>query len=121
MDIPLQVNFRNMDRSDAVEAAVFEKAEKLEQYFSHLTSCRVVVEAPHKHHRKGKIYHVRIELGVPGRPELVVSHEPEQNHAHEDVYIAIRDAFDKAKRQLKNYSRQKAGKTSRREQTVSDS
>jgi len=81
MDIPLQVNFRNMEPSPAVETRVREKAAKLEKYFHHLTSCRVVVEAPHRHHHKGKIYHVRIEMGVPRKSELVVSNEREENHA----------------------------------------
>ena len=113
MDIPLQVSFRNMEPSRAVEARVREKAAKLEQYFHHLTSCRVMVEAPHRHHHKGKIYHVSIEMGVPRKPELVVSNEHEENHAHEDVYIAIRDAFDAAQRQLRNYSEKMEGKKGR--------
>ncbi len=114
MDIPLQINFRNMEPSDAVEDNVREKVEKLEQYFSHLKSCRVVIEAPHRHHHKGKIYHVKIEIGVPGKPDIVVSHEPGQNHAHEDVYVSIRDAFQTASRQLKNYARKMEGKANRR-------
>jgi ribosomal subunit interface protein len=113
MDIPLQVSFRNMDRSPAIEARVREKAAKLEQYFHHLTSCRVVVEAPHRHQHKGKIYHVRIEMGVPQKSELVVSNEREENHAHEDVYIAIRDAFKIAERQLRDYTGQMERKTGR--------
>ena len=119
MDIPLQVSFKNMDHSDAVEARVREKAAKLEQYFSHLTSCRVVIEAPHRHHHKGKIYHVKIEMGVPRKSELVVSNETERNHAHEDVYVAIRDAFDTASRQLQAYVGKMEGKMKRREQRTS--
>ena len=118
MDIPLQVSFRNMDPSEAVEANVREKAAKLEQYFARMTSCRVVIEAPHRHQQKGKIYHVKIEVRVPGRAELVVSNEREVNHAHEDVYVAIRDAFNKATRQLRAYARQQKGKIHRREPTV---
>lgn len=115
MDIPLQVSFKNMDHSDAIEARVREKALKLEQYFSHLTSCRVVIEAPHRHHHKGKIYHIKIEMGVPGQAELVVSNEREMNHAHEDIYVAIRDAFAKASRQLQDYTGRMEGKSNRRE------
>ncbi len=103
MEIPLQISFKNMEGSEAIEARIHEKAAKLEQYFGRLTSCRVVVEAPHRHHHKGKIYHVRIDIGVPGHPDLVVSREPEENHAHEDVYVAIRDAFSKAQRQLQDF------------------
>ena len=109
MDIPLQVSFRNMDRSEAVEARVREKAEKLEKYYGHLTSCRVVIEAPERRRLKGKLFHVRIELGLPGK-ELVVSRHPKDKKAHEDVYVAIRDAFDAARRQLEDRVRKMDGK-----------
>ncbi len=109
MDVPLELSFRNTDPSEAVEARVRERVDKLETYFGRINSCRVVVEAPHRHHRKGKIYHVRIEIGVPGRT-LIVDRDPGQHHAHEDVYVAIRDAFDAARRQLEDHSRKAAGK-----------
>jgi ribosomal subunit interface protein len=118
MDIPLQVSFKNMDHSEAVEANVREKAAKLDQYFSHLTSCRVVIAAPHRNHHKGNIYHVNIELGVPGRHELAVSNERELNHAHEDVYVAIRDAFETAYRRLKSFAGKSDAKTKRRERPM---
>jgi ribosomal subunit interface protein len=108
MKLPLQITFRNMDRSEAVEADVREKSEKLDQFFQHIMHCKVVVEAHHKHHHKGNIYHVRIDVTVPGH-ELVVSREPKEHHAHEDVYVAVRDAFDAMKRQLEDYSRQLRG------------
>ncbi len=110
MDIPLQVTFRNMDPSDAVEAKVRERAEKLETYFGHITSCRVVIEAPHRHQHKGKQYHVRIDIGVPARPDIVVSRDPGNRNAHEDVYVAVRDAFDAARRQLEDHHRKIGGK-----------
>ena len=109
MDVPLELSFRNMDPSDAVEARVRERVDKLETYFGRINSCRVVVEAPHRHRRKGKIYHVRIEIGVPGRT-LIVDRDPGKHHAHEDVYVAVRDAFDAARRQLEDHSRRSAGK-----------
>lgn len=109
MDVPLELSFRNMDPSDAVEANVRERVTKLERYFGRINSCRVVVEAPHRHHHKGKIYHVRIELGVPG-PNILVSRDPGQHHAHEDVYVAIRDAFDAVQRRLEDHARKAAGK-----------
>ena len=109
MDAPLELSFRNMDPSEAVEAKVRERVDKLETFFGRINACRVVVEAPHRHHRKGKIYHVRIEIGVPGRT-LIVDRDPGKHHAHEDVYVAIRDAFDAARRQLEDHSRKAAGK-----------
>jgi ribosomal subunit interface protein len=104
MQIPVQVTFRNMDPSEAVEANVREKAEKLERYFDRVVSCRVVVESPHRRHHKGKLYNVRIDIGVPGK-EIVVNHAGPKNHAHEDIYVAVRDAFNAATRRLEDHAR----------------
>ena len=104
MKIPLQVTFRGFPHSDAVEAKVREKAEKLDQIFPDIMGCRVVVESQHKHHHQGNLYHVSIDLTVPGR-ELAVARDPKAHQAHEDVYVAIRDAFDAARRQLESYAR----------------
>lgn len=109
MDVPLELSFRNMDASDAVEAKVRERVDKLETYFGRINSCRVVIEAPHRHHHKGKVYHVRIEIGVPGNT-IIVDRDPGQHHAHEDVYVAVRDAFDAARRQLEDHARKSAGR-----------
>lgn len=109
MDLPLELSFRNMDRSDAVQARVRERAAKLEQYFGRINSCRVVIEAPERSKRKGKLFHVRLDITVPGK-ELVVKRHPGAKHAHEDVYVALRDAFDAAERQLEDHSRKVSGR-----------
>lgn len=108
MLIPLEVAFKNMERSDAVEARIREKAEKkLERFAGRITSCRVVVQAPHKHQTHGNCYDVRIDVHVPGE-ELVVTREA-TNPAHTDVYVAIRDAFDAVVRQLDGHTSRKNG------------
>jgi ribosomal subunit interface protein len=94
-----------MPSTPAIEAAIREKAAKLEQFYDRITSVRVVIETPHRQHRKGKLFHVRIDLRVPGQ-EIVVSRDPASHHEFEDVYVAIRDAFDGAKRQLEDYARE---------------
>jgi len=108
MQTPLQITFRGFPHSDAVEANIRRKAEKLDNFDGHIMSCRVVVEAKHHHHHKGNLYHVRIDLTTP-RNELVVSREHHDEHAHEDVYVAIRDAFNAALRQLEDYARTRRG------------
>lgn len=105
MKLPLQITFRNVDRSDAVEAKIRERAEKLEMYHRYIMSCRVSVEGQHKHHQQGNLLHIRVDVKVPGR-ELVASREPDEHHAYEDVYVAIRDVFDAMKRQLDEYAHQ---------------
>lgn len=130
--LPLQITFRNMPQSDAVEAHIREKASKLEVFSERIVSCRVTIEAPHRHHHKGKAYEVRIEIAVPG-DEIVVnhalsrlkalklsekggtdndfveSHDVHRHGAHEDVYVAIRDAFNAAGRKLQDYVRRSSG------------
>ncbi len=108
METPLEITFRNVPASPAIEADIREKAAKLEEFFGRITSARVVLETPHRQHRQGALYHVRIDLRVPGR-EIVVSRDPAKHHAHEDAYVAIRDAFDDAKRQLEDYAREMRG------------
>jgi len=114
MAIIAETLFRNMEPSDAIKEKVAERMVWLERPADRLTHLRVTIEAPHRNHHKGKIYHVRIDVGLPGRPDLVVSHEREANHAHEDVYVAIRDAFDAARRQLKDIAEMRNGKTKTR-------
>ncbi len=96
MQIPLQITFRDMPRSDALEAAIREKAGKLEEFHPRLMSCRVVLEEKRRHKHQGRLFNVRIGLHVPGH-EFVVNRDD-----HEDVYVALRDAFDAAKRILEN-------------------
>ncbi|NNG03567.1 MAG: HPF/RaiA family ribosome-associated protein [Inquilinus sp.] len=104
MQIPLEVAFRNMDHSDAVETRIGEKLAKLERFFDHITQVRVAVEAPHRHQHTGKLFRVAIEISVPGK-KLIVNHAGPKNQAHEDVYVALRDAFAAATRQLEDYVR----------------
>lgn len=106
--IPLQLTFRNMPPSEAVEAHIREKAAKLDLFCDRIMSCRVIVEAPHRRHHKGKLYHVRIDMTAPGG-ELQVNREPTKHSSHEDVYVAIRDAFDAARRKLQDYTRRQRG------------
>lgn len=133
MEIPLKITFRNMPPSKAIEANIEEKVAKLDSLYDGILSCRVIVEAPHRHHHKGKAYQVRIDMTVPGdeivinrapkrleaaksarseelEKELAESHEPSKHGAHEDVYVAIRDAFNAAGRKLQDHARRRRGK-----------
>ncbi|MEZ5849072.1 MAG: HPF/RaiA family ribosome-associated protein [Hyphomicrobiaceae bacterium] len=100
MQTPVEIQFINLNRSEAVEARIRERADRLEQFFGRITSCHVFVDAPHHHANKGNAYEIRIEVRIPGR-ELVVNRRPGDVHAHHDIYVAIRDAFDAMERQLK--------------------
>ncbi len=108
MKIALQITFRDVSASGAVEARIRENAKRLDRYFDRITACRVVVAAISRRHLKGRLYHVRIDLTVPGC-EIVISRESGHNHAHEDVYVAVRDAFRAARRRLEDHARRKSG------------
>ena len=103
--------------------------------------CRVIVEAPHRHHHKGQAFQIHIDLSVPGK-QIVIKHAPKQlaavklaegsvsenemveNHeaskqdAHADVYVAIRDAFDAAGRKLQDYVRRQRGAVKKHERAT---
>ena len=108
MQLPLEVAFRNMDPSQSVEEKVRTLADKLERYYDQIMACRVVVEASHKHKHKGGIYHVRIDLTVPGN-EIVINRESHKDQSHQDVYVAVRDAFNAAYRKLEAYAAKRRG------------
>lgn len=103
MQLPLQITVRDMEHSPALDEAIRDKAAKLEHYYSKITACRVGVEMAQKHKHQGKLFNVRIDITVPGH-EFVINRE-----LNEDVYVALRDAFDAAKRQLEEHGRKQRG------------
>lgn len=104
----LQITFRDMPHSDALETHIREKAAKLDEFYEHIMGCHVVIEQPHGHKHQGKLFHVAIDLTVP-TGELVVNRAPKAHQAHEDAYVAIRDAFDAMRRKLQDFSRKQRG------------
>ncbi len=108
MQSPLQILFRRMGHSDAIEAKIQKRAQELDKFCNQVLSCRVVIEPAHKHKHKGNLYQVRIDVTVPGK-EIVVTREPDEHHAHEDIYVSIRDAFNAMRRQLQDYNNIKRG------------
>lgn len=99
MQIPLQITLRNIAKSDAVEAAIRKRAEKLDRYHRSIVSCRVVVEIPSRHKHQGREFVVRLDIKVPGS-EIVINHDH-----HEDLYAALHDAFHAAQRRLEDHDR----------------
>jgi cold shock CspA family protein len=126
MMLPLQITFRNMESSDMAEEWIREEVFKLEEFYNRIMACRVTVEIPHRHHRRGTRYHVRIDLTMPGG-ELVIKREPslskrlrllgetvlakqlEVDTPHKSLRLAIHDAFKVAARRLQNYARRQGG------------
>jgi ribosomal subunit interface protein len=103
MRLPLQVTFKNIPPSDAIESQITEKAAKLDRFSERVMSCRVVVDSTQRRQHQGKLFVVRVDITVPRSRELVTSAQ------HEDVYVAIRDAFDSAYRVVEEKRRQERG------------
>lgn len=103
MEIPLQITSRNLDLTEAIEAKIRAEAGNLDKFYDRIMRCRVVVETPHRHRHQGKLYNVHIYMTLPGS-ELIVKREP-----HEDMYVAIRDGFNAARRKLEDFSRRQRG------------
>lgn len=125
--IPTQVTFRGLLHSDALESEVRERVAWLEQFYPGIVRCRVLVELPHRHRHDGRHFHVHIDLTVPGGPPIVISHEPSMHGRLKDVEegahhketeieavnryaaVAVRQAFDSARRQLEDFAREQRG------------
>lgn len=103
MKLPLQITFRNINPTEAIEANIKEKAEKLDQFYERIMSCRVVVDSIQRRQHQGKIYDVRIDITIP-RKEIAVTREE-----NEDIYVAVRDAFNAAYRKLEETRRRERG------------
>jgi cold shock CspA family protein len=125
--IPVQVTFRGLAHSDALEADIRERADWLEQFHTGIVRCRVLVEIPHRHRNEGRHVHVRVEVTVPASEPIVVSHEPslhgrlkdaaESAHhkeseieaVHRYAHVAVHEAFDIARRRLEDVARGQRG------------
>ena len=105
MTIIPRITFRNSATSEAVEARIGKHVERLVERDQRIQDCHVTVEAPHQH--KGGLFRVGIHVNTPGA-ELVVSHEGPHNPAHADVYVAIKDAFEAAERQVRERLRRQS-------------
>jgi len=108
MTVPLQITFRDLPSSSAVEEQIRERAEHLERICDRLTSCRVIVEGRHRPQRAGKVTHLCIELTLPGKI-ITVGRGATEFEAHDDVFVAVRAAFDAARRRLDRHARRRRG------------
>ncbi len=102
--VPVDVIFRNMPRSEAMEARIRERSDALALLDPRVLHCRTVVDLPHRHHKHGDRFLVRVELTVPGGKPLLIEHGPVA-----DAYQAIHDAFESAKRRLRTFQEKRRG------------
>lgn len=103
MAIPMQITLRDIPESAAIESRLQQKIAKLQQFYDPIIFCRVTIEVPEKRQHQGKLFNVHIEINVPNKT-LVVKRE-----LHEDLYVAIREAFKDAVRQLEDFAQIRRG------------
>jgi cold shock CspA family protein/ribosome-associated translation inhibitor RaiA len=122
MTLTPTITFRGIAHSDALEADIRKRIGKLETYCDAIMGCRILVEFAQRHHASGNRFHVRIDLTVPGE-EIVVARdagvhalaedaekttrESESDPALKYAHVAVREAFDVARRKLQDYARQR--------------
>jgi len=111
MKQPLQITAHNFDLTESIQTVIRERAEKLDHLDDKIISCRVVVDVPHRSSNKGLLYNAQIYLAIPGK-ELTVKNEP-----HEDLYVAVHDAFDAMERRLKDQEEKRRGHTKHHEES----
>ena len=99
--LPLQIVYRGLPFSEALDLAVRRRVSHLSQFCDNIMSCRVVVQLIDRHRHQGHQYGVHIDLKIAGH-ELVA-----RRVKHEDVYVAVRDAFDDLRRQLEDAVRRR--------------
>jgi cold shock CspA family protein/ribosome-associated translation inhibitor RaiA len=126
MQLPVEITLRHVPCAHLIEADIRQRVARLDRYYDRIMSCRVLVERTHRHHVDGTHFHVRIDLGVPGG-EIIVSRasslhrtaqdidqerERKQNEVdpvHKYARVAVREAFDIARRRLQDYARRQRG------------
>jgi len=108
MQLPLQITFRHLDPSPALEARIRELATRLEKFSAQIVRCHVIVEPVPHHQHHGGLHEFRIDITLPDS-EIAIRKAHPADPAHEDAYVALRDAFRAARRKLEDYERKRRG------------
>ena len=122
MTRPVHITFRNMGVSPALEQEIRSRAAWLETFYPGIVGCRVLLEIPHRHRKRGRPLHVRIELSLPGE-DVIVNHEPtlhstarpgprkseELDDRHKEALVVLHEAFDVARRRVEDVARRQRG------------
>lgn len=106
MKVGLEVTYRDVERSEAIDTLIAEKIAKLERLCSYINSCHIAIERIHDRPSQGSPYRVRIDLTLPPNHELVADSNPTDTNQYVGLDTVVRDAFSKMERQLKEQTRQ---------------
>lgn len=104
MSTAVEIHFHGLDRSEALEDRVRAKVAKLARHCERMTRCRVVLGAAQRTAQRPKIYQIKIEMSIARRSPVIVVHEREGSHAGEELLLAVREAFEIARRKADGLS-----------------
>lgn len=106
MKISPEITYRGVEKSDAIESLLHEKLAKLERACDYINSCHIVIEKQQDRPRDRSPYRVRLDITVPPSHELAAESTMSNQSRYVELDTVIRDAFDKAWRQLRDLSKQ---------------
>lgn len=121
MKVPLEVTYRDVDKTVALETLVNEKMAKLERLCDYIGSCQIAIEKINDRPKAGSPYRVRIDITVPPGHEIVADSHPNEGTQYVEVDTVIRDAFSMAERQLKELTRRQRENDKSRTHEAQDS
>lgn len=101
MNVPPEITYRGVEKTDAIEALVNEKIAKLERFCDYISSCNIAIEKIHDRPKSGSPYRVRIDVTVPPSHEFVAENGSSESKQYEPLNAAIRDAFEDAITQVR--------------------
>ena len=105
METTLRVAYKNLDRQykESIEEEIGILSRKMQKFSPSILGCRIIVGMPHKRHRDGNLFRATVTLNVPGK-RIVVSRDCSLRRTNENIYVAVRRAFDDAARQLEEHA-----------------
>jgi len=111
MQIPLEVNYRGVERTPSMDEFIRHRVEKLHRFAHDIVRCRVAVEKRNEHQSTGNPYRVRIEVTVPPEHDLVVVKRPGNHEIHDEMHAVVRSAFEAMERRVKDTVERRRGET----------
>ena len=101
MQLPIEISYRGVAKSDEIETLVRDKAARLDKFCDHISRCDIIIEQPNHAHHSGNVFRVRIDVTVPPHHELIADEKPGKHDMHEPLVKVVGDAFRNMERQLK--------------------
>jgi ribosome-associated translation inhibitor RaiA len=110
MQLPVNITYRGLEKSEEIEQLVLTKAARLDHFCDHISRCDIAIEQPNHAHQKGNQYRVRIDVTVPPGHELVSEEKQLDNGGHDPLSKVVHDAFKTMERQLRHLVEKQRGK-----------